>query len=113
MKISSALLKPNVSLLQNEFQKLKEQTCFGNSDETGYLRSFIDKQLKELDKLLNSVSTLEINPATRVPENVYLTLKKTKHNLRISSRTWSRIVSNEARIRKMQERRRDVATFAA
>jgi hypothetical protein len=113
MKISSSLLKPNVNLLQEEYLKLKSQTGFGRSAETATLRAFIDIQLEELDKLLESVSFLDKNHESRVPDQVYFTFKRAKHNLRISARTWSRIISNEARIRKMQEKRRDIATFAA
>lgn len=113
MKVSSALLKPNIQFLQYEYQKLKQQTGFGNSEEADKLRIFIDKQLKELETLLASVSALDQTAESRVPLHVYPHFKKAKHNLRASSRTWSRIVSNESRIRKMQERRPDVATVAA
>lgn len=113
MKISSALLKPNVNLLQQEYGELKSRIAIESTPESSKLRSFINKQLQELEKLSLTVSGLDQTRDGLVPEQVYSHLKKAKHNLRISSRTWSRILSNEARIQKMQERRRDVATVAA
>ena len=113
MKISSALLKPNVTLLQLEYNKLQSQVGFDHSPEAVKLRSFIHKQLEELERLSESVSALDQTREGVIPGQVYFHLKRAKHNLRISSRTWSRIISNEARIQKMQEKRRDVATVAA
>jgi hypothetical protein len=115
MKISSSLLKPNVSLLQLEFSKLKHRVSFESPEtsEATKLKSFINRQLQELEQLSMIVTVLDQTREGLVPEKVYSHLKKAKHNLRISSRTWSRIISNEARIQKMQERRRDVATVAA
>ena len=113
MRISSSLLKPNVSLLQLEFGKLQSRIGFESNAEATKLQSFIDKQLQELDQLSRVIVGLDQTREELVPNQLYSYLKKAKHNLRISSRTWSRILSNEARIQKMQERRRDVATVAA
>lgn len=113
MKISSALLKPNLDLLKLEFAKLKNRSGFEHSEEALKLRVFIDKQLDSLEKLSSLVSVLDQTREELVPEQVFSHFKKAKHSLRISNRIWSRIVSNEVRIQKMQGRRRDVATAAA
>lgn len=110
MKISSSILKPNINLLKHEFSKLRHQTGFGSSEETAKLRTFIDKQLVELECLTAYISLLDHDG--RIPGQVFSSFKKVRHSFRVSSRTWTRIVSNEARIRKMQEKN-NVATFAA
>jgi hypothetical protein len=113
MKISSSLLKPSVRLLQLEFQSLKQNAGFRQCDESARLSAFIEKQMRDLEQLSAEISALDHTQESCIPEHVYSNFKAAKHNLRISSRTWSRIISNEARNRKQQEKSSNVATFAA
>ena len=113
MKISSLLLKPNLSLIQKEFVSLKERVSFERSEEANLLRQRVEDQLNILGALLNSVNSLDHGFQGRVPAHLFLTYKKSKLNLRIAKRTWSRLLSNESRMRKIQERRTHVTTAAA
>ena len=113
MKISSLLLKPNLCLIQNEFVSLKEHMSFENSREASLLRQRVDDQMNALGALLHSVNSLDLGFQGRVPAHLFLAYKKSKLNLRIAKRTWSRLLSNESRMRKIQERRAHVTTVAA
>ena len=113
MKISSLILKPNLCLIQNEFVSLKERLSFENSKQVKLLRQSVEDQMNALETLLHSVNSLDHGFQGRVPANLFMAYKKAKLSLRIAKRTWSRLLSNESRIKKIQERRAHVTTIAA
>ncbi len=113
MKISSSLLKPYLSQLQNEFEQLFQTIGFDGDLEAIELKSDIQKHLQTLAKLKAAVMVLEDNQETLVPYELHTAYKQQRLELRFAKRTWERLLSNQERIRKMQKRRDHVATFAA
>lgn len=113
MTINSLLLKPFLTKLQQEFERIFREIGFETNEDAAELKVFIQERLQQIAVLKAAVADLERGQETLVPSKLHASLKQIKLDLRFSQRTRERIFSNQERIRKMQERRAHVAIFAA
>lgn len=113
MQISSLLLKPYLEQLCREFQLLSRAVVLESHSELDNLQLEIQNSLDEIRQLQGEVARLSEAQMTRVPASLYENYKKLKLSLRFSQRSLKRFISNQERIRKMQERKNHVAVFAA
>ena len=113
MKISTLLLRPYLIDLQRQLQDVQQKIEGRPAEEASALHSLVYRKIKELDGLNASLASLDSRGETRVPSNVYDSFRKSKLDLRFLRRKWLRLISNEARNRKIREKRSHVSTFAA
>lgn len=116
-KIHSLILQPHIQRLENDFRflvkELSHQPIANYHEEVSRLKSFIQQEIEDLRKLQSALISLENVSEPVVPTNVHQNFKRLKMALHLARRRRERLISNEARIRKIQERRAHVSTFAA
>ena len=113
MKIHTMLLEPSLERLKENYVQLRREMKLGNesSEETAQLLTYIDRRIQFLEVLMTdlnrdwSSSTIFFHQAE--------THRKLKLEFRFARRRWQRITSTESRVRRMQEKRPHVSTFAA
>ncbi len=113
MKISTLLMKPFLMQLEREFSDLEHHVLSQDGEEALELKTFIRSQQDDLRYLRDWIFRLETLGEHRVPAEFHKLFRKLKLDLRFAHRKWLRILSNEARTRRLNERRGHVSTFAA
>ena len=107
MTISNALLIPGLSKLKEDFASLEQILQNESSDNALALKESIESELDALDQL--NISLLEGKQRTEFFESY----RDLKLKLRFAQRKWRRMISNESRNRKMQEKERGSNVAAA
>ena len=113
MKITSILLKSNLSEMESGFLRLMNQLSGENSQEAHDLKGFIEKQLRQIHNAKAVLASFETNLENTFSSELFEKFRKTKLRLRFAERRWRLILSNLARNRKMRERIDHVASVAA
>ena len=113
MKISSALLKPNLLEIENGFVRLAALLSGQHSEEAEDLKSYIGRQLGQVQKSKSILFALENDAPSLLSYEYFEEFRKMKLRLRFAERRWRLILSNQARSRKMRERNEHVASVAA
>ena len=113
MKIQYQLLQPHVDYLKNEFEDLRRKIGFESSDEITELLNYINPRISQLQMLSEAMSSKDDQAEGLASSGVAMAYRKLKLELRFARRRWLRILSTESRIRKIQEKRPNVSTFAA
>ena len=113
MKITSVLLKPNLAEVENGFLRLMVLLRGQNFEEARGLRSYIEKQLREIHKTGSVLFSWENNSSNGLPCELFEDFREMKLRLRFAERRWKLILSNQARSQKMRERTGHVASVAA
>lgn len=109
MQIRTLLLKPYLDRFERELQKLNEELIHHPTGETLPLRSFVEGELSEIQKMRDSVHHAPENSGVTLPQN----FRQMKLQLRFAKRRWKRLISNEIRFKKIRERQIHVSGFAA
>ena len=104
MEVTRSLLNPYLGRLRNEYEKLEQELRLHSSEEAAEFRSLIQPKLASLQTLLNG-EVLQIQPQA--------TFRRLKLELRFAKRKWQRFLCNEARVRRIEEKRNHVSPFAA
>ena len=118
------LLKPHMERLVTEFHELQMDLNLHPAHEEGsLLRQFIHRKIRQLEMLHVAMAYLENNSESSINSDVlrgqvglpdiYETYKQIKLELRFSKRKWQRILRNESRFPKTEERELHASTFAA
>jgi hypothetical protein len=109
MKIKRQILQPYLTRLRGDFETLGRELYARAEDErVAPLAELTREKIREIENL-----TL---PGSGYAEDVndpFESFKKLKVDLRTAKRKWLRVLSNEARCRKLRNRRDHVTTFAA
>lgn len=116
MQITSQLFQPLLDRIELEYRELSEEVCGIYSDETQELKSFIQKKLRQLEMVRVSLAYMQQesgNDFSNDPFDLRETLRQHKLELRFARRRWKRQRVSEERVRRNQERRSHVPTFAA
>ena len=115
MEISQMLLMPSIERLSEEFHELDRELVNEESEAVLQLKGIIQRKLRQLQMLKVAVSYLD-NAADNnniVPSDLHASFRRLKLELRFARRKWKRLLSNEIRFQKSQEKRVHVSTFAA
>lgn len=113
MKISSSLLKPQISEIKSEFETLSGKLSYDfSTEEVARLSLFIQQELNINNQLLETVAKLEEQQSS-IPAELFGSYKKLKMNLRVAKRVWERLISNHQRSLKIQKRKQNAASVAA
>ncbi len=114
MNISHQLLNPYLGKLRLEFEQLgREFDLRGEAPEVLPLKDLAQMKINQIEDLSASIAAGTINLRGDQTSLWQLHFRKLKLDLRFVRRKWLRVLSNEARSRKLRERREDAATFAA
>jgi hypothetical protein len=114
MNISHQLLSPYLGKLRLEFEQLgRELDLRGEAPEVLPLKDLTRKKINQIEDLSASIAAGTINHRGDQAGLWQLHFRKLKLDLRFVRRKWLRVLSNEARSRKLRERKEDAATFAA
>ncbi len=113
MEISKKLLLPYFEKLKNEFDALsREISLRGEAVEILPLSVMTSRKLNQIDSLVSDLEGQE-ESSLEGPAGYYDSFRQLKFDLRVARRKWMLILSNEARIQKMKERKNHVTTCAA
>jgi len=110
------LLEPLFQRITAEYQDLNRSVSAGAyTDEALELKNFIEKKLRQLDTVRVSLSYLQqgLSEAGESDFDLRDMLRQHKLELRFARRRWKRHLVSQERIRRNQERRAHVPTFAA
>jgi len=115
MKISNQLLEPLLNRIAAEYLELEDLVSGEFSEEAAGLRSFIDKKSRQIETVRVSLAYLQQSGFHDIEGEPDLrdVLRQLKLELRFTRRRWKRYLVNRERIRRNQERRTHVPTFAA
>ena len=114
MEISRMLLKPFLERLEIEYRSLDlELGLHPATPEIVQLKVILHKKFRQLEMLNVSVSYMDDMPGALDPQDLQASLKRLKLELRFARRKYKRLISNESRFRKIQEKRTHVSTVAA
>ncbi len=113
MKSSTLLMKPFLAQLEQGFSVLNSRAEADSSEDGAELRSVAAQGLKELKYLQDWIFRIETDRRNKIPDDFYQHFRKLKLDLRFAHRKWLRMLSNEARLRRVNSRRTHVSTFAA
>jgi hypothetical protein len=113
MKISRLLLKPSLDRLEQDLFELENRVFSQHSQDSLSLKILLDRTKSKLQDLKSSSAYLEAQPGAIVPADIYQSYKNLKMDHHLILRKWQRVLSNEARMKKIQEKRSHVSTFAA
>lgn len=113
MEISHQILKPLIDRLESECLKFEQELNRYTSEEASQLRSFIQKKMRQLNMLKLSVSYANSLSERPILNDLRDTFRQLKLELRFAQRKWKRVQLGEARMRKNQEKRSRLSTFAA
>ena len=109
MKIKRQILQPYLARLRGDFETLGRELFARAEDErVAPLAELTREKIRQIENLTS--------PETECSEGLndpFESFKKLKLDLRTTRRKWLRVLSNEARFRKMRSRRDHVTTFAA
>lgn len=108
MELSYLVLKPHISVLEKNLRALQELAERHGSLEASAIRSDVAGKLAQLDALKASAAAVAISG-----EDFVGAFRDLKISYRLAFRRFKKLISNEARIKKYQERRVHVSTFAA
>lgn len=108
MEISYLVLKPHMTLLEANLKELIDEAGKHGSMEASAVRSEVANMHSQLEALKASASAAAING-----DDFAGAFRSLKISYRLAYRRFKKLISNEARIRKFQERRLHVSTFAA
>lgn len=115
MKITDQLLEPLLQRIYEEYQDLHRNVAGQYFDEAIELRQFIEKKSRQLETVKVSLAYMRQSGALSQDNEPDLrdVLRQLKLELRFARRRWKRHLVSQERIRRNQERRSHVPTFAA
>lgn len=113
MEIPNLLMKPFLAQLEGEFATLAGEIRKVNSPEAVEMTQKLEKKIEEVENLKARFILAEEKGSGVVPADLYDDFRQLKLDLRFMRRGWLKILSNKERLRKMDERRAHVSTFAA
>jgi len=115
MNISNQLFQPTLERLEKEYHQLSEDTIDTISSEATEVRNFVQKKLRQLELVRVSLGYMSSGDEELLGGQAALrdTLRQHKLELRFARRRWKRQIISQERLRKSQERRSNVPTFAA
>ena len=113
MKIASALLEPHLSEIESDFLRLMTHLSMQDSPESGDLKNYIEKQLRQVHAAKTVLLSAEENSEDVISPQFFEDSRMMKLRLRFAERRWRLLLSNQARYRKMRERLGNVASTAA
>lgn len=113
MEISRMLLKPYVERLVEDFRQIEEELEQHTTPEAAQLKALLQRKNRQLEMLNLAVSYLHHDTPELDPKDLYASLRRLKLELRFARRKWKRLLSNEIRTQRNQDKRSHVDTFAA
>lgn len=115
MKISNQLFQPTLERLDREYQQLLDETDGIYTQEALELRNFVQKKMRQLERVRVSLNYMSADADELLGGQAALrdTLRQHKLELRFARRRWKRLQISHQRLRRNQERRSHVPTFAA
>src|SRR5687767_4723279 len=113
MKISGLLLKPSLDRLEKELYDLEHHIDSDRSQDSLSIKIVLQDIKSKLQNLRMSSAYLQTQPSAIVPADIYQDYKDIKMEHHLIFRKWRRLISNAARMKKIQEKRSHVSTFAA
>lgn len=113
MKIHSLLLKSDLKKLQEGYSKLRSDMSYVSSPEAVELNSSIEKRMGQVEALIGSLNQETPRSNSVIVPDYTKAFRTLKLDFRFSVRKWRRVVSGEARTRKVQRRGAHVSTVAA
>ena len=115
MEINQMLLSSLIDRLESQFKELETQVRCHPSEEAREMDAFLARKIRQADMLRSmmgsaqgNVSSLDVDLAV-----LRITFRQLKLELRFAQRKWKRILLNEGRMRRMQEKNPQVTPFAA
>lgn len=112
MNISYSLLLPYATKLENDIQDLDRKLSATPSEACLEVRSTIHQKLQQIQNLKHALT--QLHQKDRVaPSELYEIYHEIKLDLHTAFRKWKKILSNEARHRKLREKRTHAAALVA
>lgn len=116
MQITHQLFQPLLERIEQEYRELFDEVRDQYTEETVELKNFIQKKLRQLEMVRVSLAYMQQETEgdfSNDPFDLRETLRQHKLELRFARRRWKRQRVSQERIRRNQERRTHVPTFAA
>lgn len=116
MQITGQLFQPLLERIELEYRELLDEVSGLCTEETVELKTFVQKKLRQLDMVRVSLAYMQQDISgdfSNDPFDLRETLRQHKLELRFARRRWKRQRVSQERIRRNQERRAHVPTFAA
>ena len=113
MEINRILLQSNLDRMTKEFKDLQSLAGRHATSDSLKLSALVDRRLSQLELTRELLAAAGIPGGAVEPADLQHAYRRLKLELRFARRRWNRILSNEARFRKIQARKIHVQSFAA